>query len=111
MHLLFWQSLIPFTTAWLGKHQLQPPTVALYGFVLLMNGIAYAILEKAIIAAHGVDSDFARALGKRTKDNVSVAIYVVAVVLAFFAPLLACALYILVALLWLVPDKRFETAR
>lgn len=108
LHLLFWLSLTPFVTAWMGENNFAPRPVALYGVVLLLTGSAYYILTRALIAHHGEDSTLARALGNDFKGKISVAIYAVAIPLAFRAPWLACALYVAVALLWLVPDLRLE---
>ena len=108
MHLLFWLSLIPFGTAWMGENHFAPAPVALYGVALLMCGIAYYILSRVLIALHGPDSALARALGRDTKGTTSLLIYACAAPLALWQPALACALYVLVAILWLVPDRRIE---
>jgi uncharacterized membrane protein len=108
LHLLFWLSLIPFTTAWMGETNFAALPVALYGINLLLAGIAYFILAHALISLHGVDSALAQALGNDFKGKISVLIYLVAVPLAFFSPLVAGALYVLVAVIWLVPDRRIE---
>ena len=108
LHLLFWLSLFPFATAWLGEaHGASLPT-ALYGGVLFMAGAAYQLLESTLVAHHGRDSQLARALGGTRKEWLSVVAYAGAVVLAFVAPLLSQAIYVAVALLWFVPDRRFE---
>jgi uncharacterized membrane protein len=108
LHLLFWLSLIPFTTGWMGENHFAPAPVALYGVVLLMSAIAYWILERAILETHGQDSLLAKAIGRDLKGKISPLIYLVAIVSAFFCPLVAGGLYILVAMLWLVPDRRIE---
>ncbi len=108
LHLLFWMSLIPFATAWLGKHQLTAWPVALYGVVCWMCGLAYFILTRAIIAADGKDSVLVAAVGRDAKGLLSLAFYTVGVVLAFFLPLLAIALYVITALMWFIPDRRIE---
>ena len=108
LHLLFWLSLIPFVTAWMGENPSAPWPIALYGVVLLFASVAYYILARALIAAHGSDSVLAAALGNDVKGKSSVAAYAAAVPLAFVSSWLAYALYILVAIMWLVPDRRIE---
>lgn len=108
MHLLFWLSLVPFTTAWMGENGLAPRPVALYGVVLFMAGTAYYVLVRALIRRHGHDSKLAKAVGEDLKGKVSVWIYALAVGLASWEPKAALALYVLVALIWLVPDRRIE---
>jgi uncharacterized membrane protein len=108
MHLLFWLSFIPFSTAWMGKSGYAQWPVALYGVVLFMAAVAYFLLTRALLSAHGTDSDFARALGKDVKGKISLVIYAAAIGLSFVQPAIACACYVLVALIWFVPDKRFE---
>lgn len=108
MHLLFWLSLVPFATAWLGEHGMSSWPVAGYGFVLMCAGIAYFILAVTLVHANGKDSPVALALGKDFKGKISVVIYAVAIALAFLSPAVSCALYLSVALMWLVPDRRFE---
>ena len=108
LHLLFWLSLLPFVTGWMGEnHFAQLPTV-LYGVVLLMAGIAYWILTVTIINEEGADSLLAKALGKDLKGKLSVVAYAMAIALAFISHWIAGAIYVLVALVWLVPDKRIE---
>ncbi len=109
LHLLFWLSLIPFTTSWLGSTGFAALPVAAYGVVLLLSGFAYSILVRALIARHGRDSTLAAAVGRDLKGNVSVLIYAAAIPLAFVEPRAACALYVLVAVIWLIPDRRIET--
>ncbi len=108
LHLLFWLSLIPFVTGWLGENQFAAWPVALYGTVLLLAAVAYFILTRALIALHGRDSVLATALGRDLKGKISVVIYLMAIPLAFVRSWLAGALYVLVAVLWLVPDRRIE---
>jgi uncharacterized membrane protein len=108
LHLLFWLSLTPFVTAWVGENHFAPWPVALYGLVLLGAAIAYFILARALIALHGPDSAIAIALGDDFKGRISVMVYVVAIPLAFVRSWFACALYGLVAVMWLVPDRRIE---
>ena len=108
MHLLFWLSLVPFTTGWMDENHFAPLTVAAYGLVLLCAGIAYLILTRVLVAAHGRDSPLAKALGSDFKTKLSLLLYLVAVVFAFVQPWLSLALYVAGTLIWLVPDQRFE---
>src|SRR5438132_1784387 len=108
LHLLFWLSLTPFVTNWMGENQFAAWPVALYGTVLLLAAIAYFILVRALLSLHGPGSLLATALGSDFKGKVSMVIYLVAIPLAFVKSWLACTLYILVAIMWLVPDRRIE---
>ena len=108
LHLLFWLSLIPFVTGWMGENHCAAQPVALYGVVLLMAGIAYTLLARLLATHHGKDSTLALAIGKDYKGIISLLIYAVAIMLSFFNPWLAFALYILVAILWFIPDRRIE---
>lgn len=108
MHLLFWLSLIPFVTAWMGENHFASGPAMLYGVVLLCSTIAYTILVRALLARHGKDSVLAVAIGSDIKGNVSIAIYAAAILMAFKCPAISCALYALVALIWLAPDTRIE---
>ena len=108
LHLLFWLSLIPFVTGWMGENQFAPWPVAVYGLVLFLAAIAYFILTRTLIALHGRDSTIATALGGDFKGKISVFIYLPAIPLAFVSAGLSCALYILVAVMWLIPDRRIE---
>jgi TMEM175 potassium channel family protein len=108
LHLLFWLSLFPFTTGWMGENSLAAIPTAVYGFVLLMAAIAYLILERAIIAREGRDSLLAQAVGRDRKGKLSAALYFAAIPLAFVSPLIAAGLYVFAALLWLIPDPRIE---
>ncbi len=108
LHLLFWLSLVPFVTAWTGENYFAPWCVALYGVVLLFASIAYFILTRALISLHGRDSILARAVGRDYKGQISTVIYLVAIPLALVKSWLACALYITVAIMWLIPDRRIE---
>jgi uncharacterized membrane protein len=108
LHLLFWLSLFPFTTAWMGENHLAAIPTAFYGFVLLMAAFAYYILERTIIAKEGRDSLLARAVGKDWKAKLSLVIYLIAVPLAFLNSWIAGVLYAFGALLWLIPDPRIE---
>jgi len=109
MHLLFWLSLIPFATGWMGGQCTSQWPVALYGAILLMCGVAYTILAKCLIAVNGKDSALAKALGADFKGKISVVIYAVAIGLTWINPAFSCALFVLVACLWFVPDRRIET--
>jgi uncharacterized membrane protein len=108
LHLLFWLSLIPFVTAWMGENHFTAWPVALYGTVLLSAAIAYVILTRILVSYHGRDSALATAVGKDFKGKVSVVCYAVAIPLAFVNAWLACALYVLVVIMWLIPDRRIE---
>ena len=108
LHLLFWLSLTPFVTAWMGENHFDRGPVALYGTVLLFAAIAYFILVRALLARHGPNSVLATALGGDFKGKISMVIYLVAIPLAFVKWWLACALYVLVSIMWLVPDRRIE---
>ena len=108
MHLLFWLSLVPTATSWMGEHPFASGPVAAYGTVLLASGGAYFLLSRLLIARHGAESVLARAVGGDGKGLISLVLYAVAIVLAFFAPRVSCALYVAVAVMWLVPDRRIE---
>jgi len=109
MHLLFWLSLIPFVTGWMGETRFATVPVVFYGGVLWFAGLAYYILTRAMIAHHGQASVLAAAIGKDTKGLWSLYIYTAAIALAFAAAWLAALLYVVVAIIWLVPDRRIET--
>ena|SRR5579871_1694954 len=108
MHLLFWLSLVPFTTGWIGENDFAATPVAVYGAVQLMAAVAYLILALALVAVEGRESKLAIALGKDRKGKISVALYVIAIPLAFLSPWIALALYVTVAVIWLIPDRRIE---
>jgi uncharacterized membrane protein len=108
LHLLFWLSLIPFTTGWMGENHFAPWPVALYGTVLLFAGFAYFILARTLIAAHGSDSTLAMSIGRDVKGKLSLAVYAAAIPFAFVQSWIACAMYVLVAIMWLAPDRRIE---
>lgn len=108
LHLLFWLSLIPFVTSWMGENHFAQWPVTLYGFVLFMNAIAYSILSNALIRIHGKDSALGAAVGNGNKGKVSVAIYLSAILLSFVNPFIGFGLYIVVAAIWFIPDKRIE---
>jgi len=109
LHLLFWLSLVPFVTGWMGENHFASVPAAVYGGVLLMAGIAYTILKNAIVAEHGPESTLAAAVGSDVKGKLSVALYVAAIALAFVNQWIADAIYVFVALMWLVPDRRIES--
>lgn len=108
LHLLFWLSLIPFLTSWMGERSFTTWPVALYGVDLLMAGIAYYILSRLLIFYHGKNSKLANAIGVDKKGIASIVIYIIAIFLAFYNSLFAYLLYIGVAIMWLIPDKRIE---
>jgi uncharacterized membrane protein len=108
LHLLFWLSLIPFATAWMGENHFAPWTLALYGAVLLFAAIAYLILVLTLISLHGRDSVLAVALGKDFKGKISIVIYLLAIPLALVRWWMAASLYVVVAIMWLIPDRRIE---
>jgi uncharacterized membrane protein len=107
-HLLFWLSVVPFVTAWMGENHFAPWPVALYGFVLLMAGVAYTILARALVHRHGRDSPLATALGEDVKGKMSLVLYASAMPLAFVNRWMSLALYVVVAVMWLIPDRRIE---
>lgn len=108
LHLLFWLSLIPFATGWLGENLFAAWPVAVYGMILLFAAMAYFILVRALLALHGRDSILATAVGNDFKGKLSIVIYAVAIPLAFALAWLAYGLYLLVAIIWLIPDRRIE---
>lgn len=109
LHLLFWLSLFPFATAWMGENHFTAVPTAAYGVVLLMAALAYWVLQQRIIALEGPGSLLARAIGADIKGKLSLLAYLLAIALSFVQPWLACAVYVLVALAWLVPDRRIES--
>lgn len=109
LHLLFWLSLVPFVTSWMGENNFSSFPVAIYGSVLTLAAVAYFILVRVLLASHGSDSLLASAIGNDIKGKMSIVIYAVAIVLSFIQPVVASLLYALVALIWLVPDRRIET--
>jgi uncharacterized membrane protein len=108
LHLLFWLSLVPFVTGWMGENRFARGPVALYGMVMLFAAIAYFVLVRALLSHHGRNSLLATALGGDFKGKISMVIYLLAIPLAFVKWWLACALYILVSIMWLIPDRRIE---
>ena len=110
LHLLFWLSLFPVTTAWIGENHIAPLPVAVYGFVLLMAAVAYLMLQYAIISRQGRESLLAAAIGTDWKGKLSFALYLTAIPFAFVSPWGAVCVYVFVALLWIIPDRRIERA-
>ena len=108
LHLLFWLSLIPFATAWNGETSFAELPMAAYGFVLWMAALAYYILVRAMISQHGKESTLAAAIGRDSKGIISLVGYTIAIIVAFFIPLISLGLYVAVALMWLIPDSRIE---
>jgi uncharacterized membrane protein len=108
LHLLFWLSLVPFVTEWMGENHFEPLPVAVYGVVLLLSAIAYTILLRTILAAEGPGSRLSKMIGADRKGKISGLLYLVAIPLAFVQCWLALGLYLLVSMIWLVPDKRIE---
>jgi uncharacterized membrane protein len=110
LHLLFWLSLIPFATGWMGENSFAPAAVALYGVNLLLSGLAYSVLQTAILRAPGGNPVLADAIGRDFKGKTSLILYAAGVALSFLSRTAACAVYVLVALIWLIPDPRIERA-
>ena len=108
LHLLFWLSLFPIVTGWVGENHFAPAPMALYGAVLLMAGVAYLVLQNAIIACQGNDSLLAKAVGRDTKGKLSAVLYGVAIPLAYFEVWISGSIYVFVAMMWLIPDRRIE---
>ncbi len=109
-HMLFWLSLVPFATGWMGENHFAPLPVATYGFSLLMPAIAYYVLQGAIIHFQGKGGKLASMLGRDLKAKASLVIYASAIAIAFYMPWISCAMYVLVSLMWLIPDRRIENA-
>jgi len=109
MHLLFWLSVIPFATAWVGESHFAAAPLAVYGGVMLMSAIAYYILVRALLAAHGTESLLKTAIGRDVKGLISPAIYILAIIASAFAPLVSALLYLAVAIMWLIPDRRISS--
>ena len=110
MHLLFWLSLVPFVTAWMGENAFASNPVALYGVVLLMAALAYALLVRVLLKHHEADSPLARAIGSDAKGNLSVLLYVIGIVSSWIHPAVSLVFYVTVTVIWLVPDRRIEKA-
>ncbi|GGJ34712.1 TMEM175 family protein [Deinococcus roseus] len=108
IHLLFWLSLIPFTTSWMGEHPLSSVTGVVYGFSLLMSAVAYMVLQNTIIRSQGEGSVLRQATGKDFKGKISPVLYIAGILLSLVQPLLGDLMYVLVALMWLIPDRRIE---
>ncbi len=108
LHLLFWLSMVPFVTGWMGENSLAPAPTAVYGVVLLFAGVAYLILQTAIVAEQGPGSKLAAAVGADVKGKLSATLYAVAIPVALVRPWIAAGIYVFVAMLWLVPDARIE---
>ncbi|HXE07148.1 MAG TPA: TMEM175 family protein [Acidobacteriaceae bacterium] len=108
LHLLFWLSLVPFATDWMGENDFEPWPVAIYGVVLMLAGVAYFILTRSLIRLHGKDSALATSIGRDRKGKMSIAIYLAAIPLSFVNPWIAGACYVIVAIGWFVPDPRIE---
>jgi uncharacterized membrane protein len=108
VHLLFWLSLIPFVTAWMGENHFAPLPVSLYGIIMLCSAIAYTILTISLVTYHGKDSPLAIALGRDIKGKISLAIYAAAIPISFVNSWFACGMYALVSIIWLIPDRRIE---
>lgn len=108
LHLLFWLSLVPFTTAWMGENHFDSWPVAVYGVVLMLAGVAYFVLTKALIHLHGPGSTLATSIGRDKKSRISIALYAIAIPLAFVRPWIAGGCYVMVAVMWLTPDPRIE---
>ncbi|MFA6960007.1 MAG: TMEM175 family protein [Opitutaceae bacterium] len=110
LHLLFWLSLLPFVTGWMGENHFDPIPVAFYGAVLLLSAFAYYLLVRSLLACHAADSTLAKAIGSDIKGKISVGIYAAGIALACWQPWIAIALYSTVAVIWLVPDRSIENA-
>ncbi len=107
-HLLFWLSLVPFVTGWMGENHYAPVPTAAYGVILVMSAVSYTLLQKAILLHHGPESKLARAVGSNGKGKLSLALYVSAVPLAFVNQWLSDAIYVAVAIIWFLPDRQLE---
>ena len=108
LHLLFWLSLVPFVTGWMGENHFAPAPTAVYGVILLLAGIAYLLLQHAILRQEGPDSTLAAAVGKDRKGKISLLLYAIAILVAFVRPWMAGCLYVVGAVMWLIPDRRIE---
>lgn len=109
LHLLFWLSLIPFVTGWMGENHFAPLPTAVYGVVLLLSAVSYTILQTMIVSLHGTNDKLQAAVGNDLKGKLSLAIYIAAIPLAFVHQWISDALYVAVAMLWLIPDRRIES--
>ena len=108
LHLLFWLSVIPFVTSWVGENPVATMPVALYGVVLLLNGLSYTVLTRVMICHEGAGSDLARAIGRDVKGKISLVLYAFGIGLALILPVASLALYVAVAMIWFIPDRRVE---
>ncbi|RKS14041.1 TMEM175 family protein [Flavobacterium sp. 120] len=108
LHLLFWLSLIPLSSGWMGEHNFAKATITFYGIILFFSAIAFWLLQNIIIASEGQKSILAKALGNNFKGKISNLLYLIGIVISFFYEFIAAAIYIIVAIIWLVPDKRIE---
>src|ERR1051326_4646210 len=108
LHLLFWLSLIPFVTGWMGENHFAALPTSVYGFILLMSAVSYTLLVMAILAGEGHSSRLGRAIGRDSKGKISLALYIAAIPLAFVHQLISDALFVIVALIWFIPDRRIE---
>jgi uncharacterized membrane protein len=108
LHLLFWLSLVPFVTGWMGQNHFAPVPTGIYGVILLLAAIAYLLLQHAILRQEGPDSTLAAAIGRDRKGKISPWIYAIAILVAFVRPRMAGVLYVVAALMWLLPDRRIE---
>jgi len=108
MHLLFWLSLLPFVTGWMGENDFAPTTLFLYGIVLLMSAAAYFILQNLIVKKNGKNSKLSEAIGKDIKGKISLVLYLIAISVAFISPMISGIIYASVAIIWMIPDKRLE---
>jgi uncharacterized membrane protein len=108
IHLLFWLSLVPFATAWMGENHFSKWPVILYGFILLMAGVAYYMLAHCLTAVHGKDSVLAQAIGKDKKGIISVILYIIGIACSFIHPWIGFSIYVIVAVIWFIPDRRIE---
>lgn len=108
IHLLFWLSLVPFATAWMGENHFSKWPLILYGLILLMAAIAYYILAHCLTNVHGKDSELAIAIGKDRKGIISIIFYIIGIICSFFIPMLGLSFYVLVAAIWFIPDRRIE---
>jgi uncharacterized membrane protein len=111
LHLLFWLSLIPFVTAWMGEHHFSTDTVILYGIVLFMCAVAYSLLLRGLLKLHGHDSLLSKSIGNDFKGNISVAIYIAGILLSLINGWLGIAMYAAVAIMWFIPDRRIENKK
>jgi uncharacterized membrane protein len=110
MHLLFWLSLIPFATGWMGELYFAPTPVLLYGIVILMAGVAYYLLARALVNLHGAESNLAKAIGNDVKGKISVVLYIAGILVSFVNSWASVGIYVLVAIMWFIPDRRIEKA-